>query len=84
MTQMPPPLQLPRKPHYITITADCDFFSLFKKIERRYQNCFYLESLGEDSHMARHSIIGFDPQQLLYANSNTLSIEERDGGALLQ
>lgn len=79
MSQIPPRLQLPRKPHYITITADCDFFGLFKKIERRYENCFYLESLGEDSHMARHSIIGFDPEQLLYANGNTLTIEERDG-----
>jgi anthranilate synthase component 1 len=79
MSQIPPRLQLPRKPHYITITAGCDFFGLFKKIERRYENCFYLESLGEDSHMARHSIIGFDPEQLLYANGNTLTIEERDG-----
>jgi anthranilate synthase component 1 len=75
----PPSIKLPRKPHYITLTADCDFFALFKKIERRYTNCFYLESLGEDSHMARHSIIGFDPEQLLYANGNTLTIEQRDG-----
>lgn len=79
MSQLPPRLRLPRKPHYITISADCDFFKLFKKIEKRYDNCFYLESLGEDSHMARHSIIGFDPEQLLYANGNTLTIEERDG-----
>ncbi len=79
MSQLPPRLQLPRKPNYITISADCDFFKLFKKIERRYDNCFYLESLGEDSHMARHSIIGFDPEQLLYAIGDTLTIEERDG-----
>ena len=80
MTQQKPQrIELPRKPHYITITANCDFFKLFKKIERRYQHCFYLESLGEDSHMARHSIIGFDPEQLLYANGNTLTIEQRDG-----
>ncbi|GAB3375681.1 chorismate-binding protein [Spongiibacter taiwanensis] len=79
MSQQPPRLQLPRKPHYITLTADCDFFSLFKKIEKRFDNCFYLESLGEDSHMARHSIIGFDPEQLIYANGNTLTIEQRNG-----
>ena len=79
MSQTPPRISLPRKPHYTTLTADCDFFSLFKKIERRYDNCFYLESLGEDSHIARHSIIGFDPEKLLYANGNTLTIEERDG-----
>ena len=75
----PERIELPRKPHYITLTADCDFFKLFKKIERRYQHCFYLESLGEESHIARHSIIGFDPEQLLYANGDTLSIEQRDG-----
>ena len=79
MSKKPSPIALPRKPHYITLTAHCDFFGLFKKIERRYQNCFYLESLGEDSHIARHSIIGFDPEQLLYANGNTLTIEQRDG-----
>lgn len=77
--QTPPRVQLPRKPHYHTISADCDFFSLFKKIERRFEHCFCLESLGEDSHMARHSIIGFDPEQLIYANAKTLTIEERDG-----
>ena len=41
-TAKPQRLSLPRKPHYMTITADCDFFNLFKKIERRYDNCFYL------------------------------------------
>ncbi|WP_019528219.1 anthranilate synthase component I family protein [Dasania marina] len=81
MANKPNSITLPRKPRYITITADCDFFALFKKIERRYQHCFYLESLGEDSHMARHSIIGFDPEQLIYANGNTLSIEQRDGSS---
>ena len=81
MANKPRSIELPRKPHYITLTADCDFFALFKKIERRFENCFYLESLGEDSHMARHSIIGFDPEQLLYANGKTLTIEQRDGSS---
>ena len=79
MANQPRSIELPRKPHYITLTNNCDFFALFKKIERRFEHCFYLESLGEDSHMARHSIIGFDPEQLLYANGNTLTIEQRDG-----
>ena len=79
MKATPPKIELPRKPHYITISADCDFFGLFKKIEKRYDNCFYLESLGEDSHMARHSIIGFDPEKIFYANGSKLSIEERNG-----
>ncbi len=79
MYRTPEPISLPRKPHYVTITDNCDFFGLFKKIEKRYDNCFYLESLGEDSHIARHSIIGFDPEQLFYANGRQLTIEQRDG-----
>ncbi len=74
----PQPFTLPRKPHYVTLAADCDFFALFQKIERRFDTCYMLESLGEDSHMARHSIIGFDPEYTLYANGNTLTIESRD------
>lgn len=81
MSIRPSRIELPRKPHYITLTADCDFFRLFKKIERRYSHCFYLESLGEDSHIARHSIIGFDPEQLVYANGRLLTIEQRDGSS---
>ena len=79
MYRKPARIELPRKPHYVTLTSDCDFFALFKKIEKRYDSCFYLESLGEDSHIARHSIIGFDPEQQLFANGNTLTIENRDG-----
>ncbi|MGK0498424.1 MAG: anthranilate synthase component 1 [Oceanicoccus sp.] len=81
MTKRPAPIVLPRKPHYVTISDDVNFFGLFKKIERRNKHCFYLESLGEDSHMARHSIIGFDPELLLYANGNSLTIENRDGSS---
>ncbi len=79
MTAKPQPFTLPRKPHYVKLTADTDFFLLFKKIDKRFDQCFMLESLGEDSHIARHSIIGFDPEQIIYANGNTLSIAERDG-----
>lgn len=79
MLRKPAPIKLPRKPRYVTITAHCDFFGLFKKIEQRYQHCFYLESLGEDSHIARHSIIGFDPEQQFYARGKELIIEQRDG-----
>lgn len=75
----PEKIQLPRKPHYITLSSGCDFFELFKKIEKRFSTCFMLESLGEDSFMARHSIIGFDPEQTLWANGNELTIQDRQG-----
>lgn len=78
MPKHPQPFSLPRKPHYVKLAADCDFFLLFKKIEKKFDTCFMLESLGEDSHIARHSIIGFDPEKIIYANGTTLSIEDRD------
>ncbi len=78
------PFQLPRKPRYIKVTDDCDFFELFKKVEKRFTNCFILESLGEDSHIARHTIIGFDPEKIVYANGSELTIEERDGSRQTQ
>jgi anthranilate synthase component 1 len=75
----PKPFELPRKPHYVKLAADCDFFQLFRKIEKQFDTCYMLESLGEDSHIARHSIIGFDPEYILYANGQELTIEDRDG-----
>ena len=75
----PARIELPRKPHYVTLAADIDFFGLFKKIEKRFDNCFMLESLGEESFISRHSIIGFDPEQTLYATEGALHVEQRDG-----
>jgi len=81
MSVKPEAIKLPRKPHYVNVTADCDFFDLFKKVEKRFDTCFMLESLGEDSFISRHSIIGFDPEKILWAQGNTLTIEERDGSS---
>ncbi len=62
MSNLPPRIELPRKPKYVTISSDCDFFGMFKKVEKQFANCFMLESLGEESYISRHSIIGFDPE----------------------
>jgi len=75
----PTRLTLPRKPSYVTITEDCNYFELFKKVEKRFDNCFILESLGEESYVARHTLIGFDPEKQLHAIGNSLTISERDG-----
>ena len=80
-TNKPTPIQVPRKPQYITVTSECDFFEVFKKVAAEYDNCFMLESLGEDSHISRHSLIGFDPQQVISASGNTLTIEDRAGNS---
>ncbi len=78
-SEKPRPIRLPRKPHYVTITGSCDYFELFKKVEKRFDNCFILESLGEESYVARHTLIGFDPEQQLFANGDQLTVEDRDG-----
>lgn len=80
MYRKPERIALPRKPHYVTLTADCDFFGLFKKIEKRFDNCFMLESLGEESYISRHSIIGFDPEKVLWAQGKTLFIQDQKTG----
>ena len=78
-TKKPQRITLPRKPKYITISSACDFFDLFKKVEKRFANCLMLESLGEESFISRHSIIGFDPEKLIWAEGKQLFIQERDG-----
>ncbi|MBX2859090.1 MAG: anthranilate synthase component I family protein [Cellvibrionaceae bacterium] len=71
----PPKLQLPGKPSYLKLTEDHDIFSLFCKIERKYEYCFLFESLGEESYTSRHHIVGFDPSKLIYASDkNTLCV----------
>lgn len=48
-------------PHYIPIGSAVDVFEVFTKIEREFDTCFFLESLGENAKDARYSCIGFAP-----------------------
>lgn len=71
----PPKIDIPSKPTLIKIAQDIDFFELFKNIEQSYDVCFLFESLGEDSHIARHHFMGFDPEMVIFArDQHTLSI----------
>ena len=79
INRKPAKIELPRKPQYVKMAADIDFFQLFKKIEKRFDNCVMLESLGEESYISRHSIIGFDPEQILWADEGYLHIEDHQG-----
>lgn len=72
-----PKIDLPGKPTYLKLADDCNFFQLFRKIERQYETCFLLESLGEESNISRHHIIGFDPAQIIFAKDrHTLCITD--------
>ncbi|ELA09099.1 anthranilate synthase [Moraxella macacae 0408225] len=77
-TTTAPMFDIPSKPTLVKIAQDIDFFELFKRIECKYDTCFLFESLGEESHIARHHIIGFDPDAIVFAKDrNTLSIEKQ-------
>ena len=60
-----PKIHIGQKPTYIKVAQDVDFFALFQKIEREFENCFIFESLGEGGHLSRYSLIGFDPKHIL-------------------
>lgn len=71
----PPRITLDKKPQYRKVADDIDFFELFKKVERRFENCFIFESLGEEGRFARYSIIGFDPKHTIVGNNKDFSID---------
>lgn len=68
----PTAIDIPSKPQRIKLTQDIDFLALFKRIERAFDTCYLLESLGEDSHMSRHHAIGFDPVMTITAIDRTI------------
>ncbi len=77
----PPKIELPGKPTYVKLAEDCNFFDLFRRIERHSDECFLLESLGEESYVSRHHIIGFDPAQTVFAaDRNTLCVRDNATG----
>lgn len=73
MTKLPK-IQISGKPTYIKLAQNIDFYKLFRKIEQQFDTCFIFESLGENSKFSRYSIIGFDPQNIISARKNSLSI----------
>ena len=66
-----PKIDLPLKPFYKKISQDIDFFELFKLVEKKFENCFLMESLGEEG-SERNFVLGFDPQMLFWARQNQL------------
>jgi anthranilate synthase component 1 len=70
-----PRLKLPRKPTYQKFETKLDFFSLFKKLEREFEYCFILESLGEQTFDSRYSVIGFDPAMLISCRQGKLNVD---------
>ncbi|MCE2026704.1 anthranilate synthase component I family protein [Sessilibacter corallicola] len=68
---------LSKGPKFVKIAEDIDFYKAFKKIEKRFDVCFLLESLGDKSLTSRYGVIGFDPRYILKSKDvNTLHIED--------
>ncbi|MES0491942.1 MAG: anthranilate synthase component I family protein [Leptospirales bacterium] len=77
-TKTLPKIKLPLKPRYKKILPGVDFFELFKKIDREYENCFILESLGEESSDSRYCVIGFDPETIIRSKDGKLFVNEEE------
>lgn len=73
-----PKIRISKKPQYIKLSEDVDFYQLFQKIEAQFNNCFIFESLGEEGKFARYSIIGFDPSYITRARGNILNIDGKE------
>jgi len=71
--------RLPAKPHYGTFATELDFFTLFGRIERHFDTCFLLESMGEQNYDSRYSVIGFMPEFDFSGRGNVLQIRSADG-----
>ncbi|NBU96934.1 MAG: anthranilate synthase component I family protein [Spirochaetia bacterium] len=70
-----PRINLGRKPSYRKLNIEADFLSIFRKIEKSVENCFFLESLEKDSYNSRYSILGFLPESMVIAKENTLTLD---------
>ncbi len=70
-----PKIKIGQKPNYTKIADDIDFFELFRKIDSEFSTCFLYESLGEEAKFSRYSIIGFDPDNIISAKENVLTID---------
>ncbi len=68
-----PEIIIPRKPEIIKIEKDVDFFLVFSYIEKNFDTCFFLESLGDQSVHSRYSVIGFDPVSIIIGEKNHIN-----------
>lgn len=72
-----PKIQLNTKPTYLKFAEGVDLFGLFQKIEQEFENCFIFESLGEQGHLSRYSILGFDPKYIITTNGKDFIFNDK-------
>lgn len=69
---------LPKKPIYVPSKHKEDIYEVFLQVEQMFDTCFFLESLGEEAHVSRYSIIGFDPRSIIKGNNQILSVDDKN------
>lgn len=74
-----PTIDLPRKPHLQQLKLAQDFFTTFSILEQNYEQCFLLESLGDDHFDSRYALIGFAPDIVFTGKDGVLEITTPDG-----
>lgn len=72
-----PKIKLKNKPTYLKFAEGLDFFDLFSKVESSFENCFIFESLGEQGHLSRYSIIGFEPAHIITTDGKDLIFDNQ-------
>ncbi len=72
-----PKIILNKKPTYLKIAEGLDLFEVFSKIEAEFENCFILESLGQQNSLSRYSIVGFDPEHIIAARGKILYFDDQ-------
>lgn len=72
-----PKIKLHNKPTYLKFAEGINPFDLFQKIEAEFKNCFIYESLGEQGHLSRYTVIGFDPDHIITTNGKELIFDNK-------
>ncbi|TGL49861.1 anthranilate synthase component I family protein [Leptospira meyeri] len=77
MSQTLPKIKIPKKPNYnsLALPEGIEFWELFRFIEAKYENCFLLESAGDNQYDSRYSVIGFQPSHLILGEPGILEID---------
>ncbi len=72
-----PKITIGQKPTYVKLGENKDFFALFQKIERQFETCFILESLGEEGKFSRYSLMGFAPKHIVSARGTNFVMDKK-------
>ena len=60
-------INLPVKPKYKKVKLINSFYTIFTHFQKIQNNCFLFESLSKDDYDSRYSILGFDPEIIVWA-----------------